>query len=368
MKEFEKVIAKWPKEDFGAQARNEACTIYWRLGQTEKWAAHMDYLATGEYKDSQNLRQLSQRRFVMHRLTEKKIAEAYALVTPGKAKDPLVTFAEWTAEDFKPENIPTIYGDKGKKALPAIAADAVAFIEKQAPQMADPSQKTAVPPLCARIYARGGVADKAKERYTALIKESPDNDTIRKEYGDLLRETGARADARLVYHELKNQYAGDTEIAETYGEENNWKSAAEPYQTMLGKYADKAGIIQWRLGEALEREGKLQEAIAAFQQSQREPQSLFRIAECQGTMKQHDAAIQTLVGVLNFFKPSAAEAQYRMSAHYAAKGDKEAAINSLKTVCKVYLSSPWAGKAHQDLAQLYGVDVTLGGAAKKNEK
>ncbi len=369
VKEFEKVIDKWPAEDFGAAARNEVCTIYWRLNQIDKWVPHMQYLATGEYKDAQNLHHYSQRRLLMHKLTEKKTAEAFALVPPGKGgKDPLVMFADWVAEALRPEALPTIYGEKGKKALPTIAADTVAFIEKQSAHMADPAQKPALTPWYARIYARAGVVDQAKQRFAALVKENPDNDTYRTEYAVLLRETGARGEARLVYHELKNQYVGDTEIAETYGEENNWKSCIEAYQAMLSKYADKAGAIQWRLGEVLQRTGKPQEAIAAYQQSQREPQSLFRISECQGALKQQDAAIQTLVGVLNFFKSAAPEAQYRMAGHYAAKGDKEAAINTLKTVCKVHLSTPWAGRAHQDLALIYGVDVTLGGAAKKSDK
>ena len=161
---------------------------------------------------------------------------------------------------------------------------------------------------------------------------------------------------------------GDREIAETYGEENNWKSCIEAYQAMLGKYPDQVGNIQWRLGEILQQCGKYQEAIAAYQQSQRDPQALFNIARCQGQLKQNDAAIQTLVGVVNFFKSAAPEAQYRIAGYYAAKGDKEAAIRTLKTVCKVYLSTPWAGKAHQDLALNFGVDVTLGGASKKDDK
>jgi TolA-binding protein len=110
--------------------------------------------------------------------------------------------------------------------------------------------------------------------------------------------------------------------------------------------------------------GKYQEAIACYNQADREPQSLFRIAECQGSLKQHAAAIPTLVSVLNFFKSSAAEAQYKFARHYAAKGDKEAAIRTLKTVCKIHLNTSWAGQAHQDLSRKYGVDVTLGGAAK----
>jgi len=70
------------------------------------------------------------------------------------------------------------------------------------------------------------------------------------------------------------------------------------------------------------RAGKYQDAIAAYTQSQKEPQASMRISECQGSLKQHDAAIQTLAGVLNFFKSSAPEAQYRISTHYAAKGEQ----------------------------------------------
>ena len=51
VKSFEKVIAKWPTNDFGAYARSEVCTIYWRLGKTEKWVPHMEFLATGTYAD-----------------------------------------------------------------------------------------------------------------------------------------------------------------------------------------------------------------------------------------------------------------------------------------------------------------------------
>jgi len=111
------------------------------------------------------------------------------------------------------------------------------------------------------------------------------------------------------------------------------------------------------------RAGKYQDAIASYTQSQKEPQALMRISECQGSLKQHDAAIQTLGGVLNFFKSSAPEAQYRISTHYAAKGDKEAAIRTLKAICKTHLNTSWAGRAHQDLSLTYGIDVTLGGAA-----
>ena len=366
VKSFEKVITKWPTNDFGAYARSEICKIYWRLGKPEKWAPHMEFLATGSYADPQNLRNGAQHRYLMHLLMANRLADGLALVEGArKRQDGLVTFASWTADALHGHHIPTYYGEKGAKARTTIATNAVAFIEKQPAD--DAALKTTLEHWCARIHAYAGDTPVATARFAALSKKHPDNDTFRAEYAAYLRASGKRGEARLVYRELKNQYVADTEIAETYGEEGNWKSTIEAYQAMLTKHPQQADAIQWRLGEVFRHTGKYQEAIACYNQANREPQSLFRIAECQGQMKQHDAAIQSLVGVLNFFKSSAAEAQYRIAGHYAAKGDKEAAIRTLKTVCKVHLNTSWAGQAHQDLSQKYGVDVTLGGAAAKKE-
>lgn len=365
---FEAVIAKWPKEEFAGLARQEACTIYWRLGKIDKWAPHMEYLATGEYADTQNLHRTAEHRLIMHRIVEGKLPEARTLVRETKGKDPLVSFAERCADAFRPEHIPSVYGEKVKKTLPALATATVAFIEKQAASMTDPAQRPALDPLNARIFARGGVVDKASERYAQLVKQFPENDVYRLEYAQHVRASGKRNEARLIYRDLKDQYVADREIAESYGEENNWKSAIETYQAMLTKHPEKVGAIQWVLGETFRNQHRCQEAIAAYQQSQQEPEALFRIAMCQTELKQYDAAIQTLVGVLNFFKESAPRAQYTMAGIYAAKGDKETAIKTLKTVGKVYLATSWAGRAHQDLSSIYGIDVTQGGAAAKKEK
>jgi tetratricopeptide (TPR) repeat protein len=332
----------------------------------------MQYLATGEYKDVQNIRSIAQRRLVMHWIEEHKPAEAYDVVIQAKKKDPLLTFSTWAADVMRPvqgpqaQNIQTLYGEKGKKALPVIAAETVAFIEKQ--PTTDPAQKSLVDHWCARIFANAGVIDKATERFAALLKAHPEDDTMRSEYGAHLRDSHKFSEARLVFHEMKDAYTADREIAETYLEEGDVKSCIESFQAMLGKHPDKVGEIQWRLGEVLQKHGRYQEAIAAFQQSQRDPQALFQVAECQGRLKQNDAAIQTLMGIVNFFTSSAPEAQYRIASQYAAKGDKEAAIRTLKNVCKVYLNTPQAGKAHQDLSITYGVDVTLGGASKKDDQ
>ncbi len=365
VKAFEKVAARWPKTEFGANARSEVCKVYWRLGQTAKWVDHMRYLATGEYTAPRNLRNSSQQRLLAHLLMERKTADAFILVEQAKPNNPLQTFAEWTYHAIR--YLPTYYGEEGTKAKPIVAADAVAFIEKQ--PVDNTELKTSLEHWSARIVSLAGELEKTIERFAALTKRHPENDTFRREYAQYLRSGGKRAEARLVYRDIKDQYYADSQIAETWLEEKNAKRAVEDYRAMLEKHPDKVGAIQWRLGEILQHSSRrYAEAIACYNQSQREPQSLFRIAECQGALKKHDSAIQTLVSVLNFFKSAAPEAHYRMAAYHDAKGDKPAAIRTLKTVCKNYLKTPWAARAHQDLSLNYGVDVTLGGAANEKDR
>ncbi len=361
---FEKVVAKWPTEDFGAQARDELCTIYWRLNQIEKWLPHLDYLATGEYQDTNRIRNNSQVRLFQHRLSNNQITEAYSLIEKVRPKDSLAVFAAWASDAIQRNTLKNIYGDKMDKLLPKIATGVVAFINRQT---IEPEQKAALQRDCAQMLAGAGLTDEAVAQYVKLLQQTPDNDSLRNEYAGYLRTLRKHEEARLVYRELQDTYRADREIAETYREENNMNRAIELYQAMLGKHPDKADDTQWRLAELLQYNRKYPEAIAAYQQSRKEPNSLFRVAECQAALKDHDKAIQTLIGVMNFFRDRAAEAQYKIADYQGDKGDKEAAIRSLKTVCKVYLKTPWAGRAHQDLSLKYGIEVTLGGASKGDD-
>lgn len=362
---FEKVIEQAPKSDLAGKARNELLPIYWRTNLRDKWLTHLQYLATGEYADTDNLHGKSQQRLFMHRLAGNQVPEAYALIQETQKKDPRMTFAEWSVATLRNGELGQSYGETYAKARPAIAAALVALIEKDS--AADTARKPEYDLRIARIYAAMGMSDKAIATYQQLVNLAAENDGLRSEYAVYLRGIGKREEARLEYRKLKDAYNADRQIAETYGEENNWKRVSELYQEMLNKYPEKSGDIQWRLGEVYQRSGKFPEAITAYQLSQKDPEGLFRIAECQNALKQYDAAIQTLTSVVNFFKPQAAEAQYRIASSYAGAGNKDAAIRTLKLVCEAYKGSNWAGRAHEDLSLKYGVQVTLGGKSKEKE-
>lgn len=368
VKAFESVIERWPTTDFGALARNEAAAIHHKANRMDKWLAHLEYLATGEYADSQNIRLNATRRLAAHRLFENRFQDALDLLEgrTKKNKNAITTLADVAAESLRIQKAGTSYGEKGTKSANATAEAVAAFIDKKTAE-ADPEARPALDLLTAKVLMSVGDKDKALQRLQASLKRYPENERIRLEVAETLRAKADYNAARLAYRELKDQYRADSEIAGTYIDEKNAASAIELYKKMLTKHPDHANDIQWALGDILQRNGKYPDAIAAFTASQKEPQALFRISECQGAQKQHDAAVQTLTSIMNFFKSSAPEAHYRIASHQAAKGDKDGAIRTLRNVCKAHLNTAWAGKAHQDLSLVYGIDVTLGGAAKQAE-
>ncbi len=366
VKAFEKVLEKWPATDFGARARNEAAQIHLKAGRMDKWLAHLEFLATADYADSENLRANSTRRLAAHRLYENRIQDAFELLEgrTKKNKSAASTLADVAADALRTQKAGTSYGEKGAKSAPATAESVAAFLDRKISE-AEPESRPALELATARILTAVGDRDKALQRLQTALKRHPENERVRLDLAETLRAKGDFNAARLAYRELKDQYRADSEIASSYLDEKNTAAAIDLYKKMLTKHPDRSNDIQWSLGDILQRTGKYPDAIAAFTASQKEPQALFRISECQGAQKNHDAAVQTLTSVMNFFKSHAPEAHYRIANHQAAKGDKEAAIRTLKNVCKAHLNTSWAGKAHQDLSLTYGIDVTLGGAAKQ---
>jgi TolA-binding protein len=367
LKAFDAVIEKWPKTDFGALARSEAAPILLKLGKTDKWLFHIEFLATGEYADPQNLRTAAVRRLAIHRVQRNQIAEAFELLEgrTKKNKSAATLLADVAAEALRSHKGEEAGGEKGTKPVKVVAGAVAAFLDKKAEADTDASTRNPLELAIAKFLTAVGEKDQSLQRLQASLKRSPENDRLRLEIAEVLRLKTEFNAARLMYRELKDQYRADSEIAGSYLDEKNWGAAVEMYKKMLNSHPNHVTDIQWTLGDVLQRTGKYAEAIAAFTASQKEPQALFRISECQGQQKNHEAAIQTLTSILNFFKSQAPEAHYRIASHQAAKGDKEAAIRTLRAVCKAHLNTAWAGKAHQDLSLIYGIDVTLGGAAKQ---
>lgn len=368
LKAFETVIEKWPKADFGALSRSEAAAIYLKLGKTDKWLAHIEFLAIGEYTDPQSLRATATRKLAVHRILENRINDAFELLegrTPKNKTSAPIRFAEVAAEALRAAKTSGGAPEKVSATARALAESVAAFLDKKAQAEADMTARAPQEIAIAQFLISVGEKDQALQRLQASLKQNPENDRLRMEIAETLRVKGDFGAARLIYRELKDSYRADWEIADTYLDEKNTATAVELYKKMLNTHANRASEIQWRLGEVLQRSGKYADAIAAYTASQKEPLALFRISECQGAQKNHEAAIQTLTSVMNFFISHAPEAHYRIASHQAAKGDKEAAVRTLKTVCKAHLNTIWAGRAHQDLSLTYGIDVTQGGAAKQ---
>ncbi len=125
--------------------------------------------------------------------------------------------------------------------------------------------------------------------------------------------------------------------------------------TKIPKYSAEAF---WMKAELLEHAGKWAEALEAYKASNREPDSLFRIAECFRRLGKRDQALAQLREIENFFAPQAPEAALRIAwIHREAKEDKQF-IAALRAIMKKYPRSGQSNTAHLELERL---GVKMGG-------
>ena len=366
---FEKVNDTFPKTVSATRARWKLVGIYWGLKKPLKALDHLRFLAEQQYPDIEQIRSSAVQRYIWHLLYENKFNEAYELAakTAGKTDAPTHLAAE-SYNTMHNQYFSPLYGDAGTAKRPSIAVGIASLLDLKLAEVKDHPATKSVNLYIARNYSAVGTNELAGKRYESLLTKFPEDDAIKFEFADYLLGIGKGTQARHYYQQAKDSYAGDGRVAESFHREGNNKEAIARYRAMIERYPKNAATLSWRLADLCQHAGQYPEAIAAFQQSQREPESLFRVAQCQTALKQYDPALQTLVGVMNFFPDRAAEALFRSGKIQETKGDKNAAINSYKKVCKNFLNNPWAGQAHQVLAREFGIEVTLGGAAKKKDE
>lgn len=123
----------------------------------------------------------------------------------------------------------------------------------------------------------------------------------------------------------------------------------------IPKYTAEA---YWMKGGLLERVGKWDEAIAAYKASNREPDSLFRIAECFRRLDKQTQALAQLREIENFFEPQAPEAALRTAWIYRDAKDEKQFIAALRKIMKKYPKSGQSSTAHLELERL---GVKIGG-------
>lgn len=125
----------------------------------------------------------------------------------------------------------------------------------------------------------------------------------------------------------------------------------------IPKYA--TADLAWREAELLQWLGRYEEAIKAYNNANRQPDSTWRVADCLQAMKNYAKAIETVRG-LESVKETAPQACLRIADIYRAAGDKSREVDQLRLVLQRYpKSGRYQSEAHNRL-ESYGVALKGG--------
>ena len=153
-------------------------------------------------------------------------------------------------------------------------------------------------------------------------------------------------------------------IAKIYSSEKKYEKAIEAYRELTTLDPSNAGNWHWSTGEIHEITNQLKLAIKSYRQTDRYPQSYFKMAKCHRKLKEHTEAL-TLYHQILANEKSASDATIEIGYTYEEQLDKKNAIKWFQRTCKLFPSSRNASKAHSHLQKKYGISVTLGGSKEK---
>jgi TolA-binding protein len=117
-----------------------------------------------------------------------------------------------------------------------------------------------------------------------------------------------------------------------------------------------ANLLHWS--------GKYEEAIAAYRQADKPPQTLYDISDCLVKLGRLEPAVAQLREVENFFADQAPVAALRVAYLYRDAGVKEKFVRSLRGVLKKYPKSGQSSEAHQRLEEM---GLPIGGGTDAEE-
>lgn len=119
----------------------------------------------------------------------------------------------------------------------------------------------------------------------------------------------------------------------------------------------------WAKAEMLQRQQKYPEAIAAYQSSDRPPDSIFRIADCYIAQGKNEQALAQLREIEGFFKDRAPEAAMRIAYVYRDSKDTKQYVANLRGIMKKYPQSGQSNAAHEELERM---GLRIGGGVDAN--
>ncbi len=135
----------------------------------------------------------------------------------------------------------------------------------------------------------------------------------------------------------------------------HWRRIAEkalPIAKDLVHHPAYAKEAYWVQADMLQQQRKFPEAIAAYQSSDRPPESLFRIADCFRAQGKTEQALSQLREVEGFFKEQAPEAALRIAYVYRDLKDTKQYVANLRGILKKYPQSRQSNVAHEELESM----------------
>ena len=131
-----------------------------------------------------------------------------------------------------------------------------------------------------------------------------------------------------------------------------------PLAEKLGGSPDCAGEAYWIRAEFHQWAKQWEDAIKAYRQTGREPDSLWRIVDCYVGWGKQKEAVGQLHEIENFFKDQSSKASLRIADVYKRAGMEPQRIAALRRVMKKYPKSRESSVAH---GQLEALGVRIGG-------
>lgn len=138
-----------------------------------------------------------------------------------------------------------------------------------------------------------------------------------------------------------------------------------PEIEILNKYPQYSQKVAWERAECLYYLRQYAEAIKAYRTANRQPDSTWRVIDCQVAMQKYPDAIKSAEGLQMVGGGTAARACLKIADIYKISGNKGKEIEQLRLVLRRYPKSRESSSAHQRL-EGYGVKL-YGGVSTADE-
>ncbi|MFC1479555.1 tetratricopeptide repeat protein [Planctomycetota bacterium] len=283
------------------------------------------------------------------------VLDGFAARFPDKKDKILSTI--WATGDLHASFAKTF---KLKKRQEKYIGKAVKKYKEYTQKAPDSKQAKALDLIIGKLYGDTGRIVRAIEFFTKYVDKHK-SDGARGAAGGYLKDKKQYEHARKFYEMFESKKVGAWNIAECYHNEKNGKKAIEWYEKVVTLWPEKSTDAKYNEGDVYQRILRdFKKAISAYRQSNKIPDSIFRVGECNSAMGKHKTAINVYQEILFLRNPGhSSQALWRIAHEYEKMKDRKKMINTLRGLINRYKKSREASWAHQKLEKM-GLKTTGG--------